>query len=86
MLKLKELFGDKRIVALAGEKHSGKTNNIVSLLLDFRQQNKETPIYVYGLPAEVIELLQKHNIIEISDLQQLINKKDCLLILDEYQR
>lgn len=86
MSKLKEIFGDARIVGFAGEKNSGKTNNIVNLIKDYRKEKKNVPIYVYGMPDEVMTYLGTYNVKEISSLKHLIKKKDCILILDEFQK
>ncbi|MFA6074020.1 MAG: hypothetical protein WC758_07935 [Candidatus Woesearchaeota archaeon] len=86
-IKLKEVFGDKRVLGLAGEKNSGKTNNLMALLKDFRNKNKTTEIYVFGLEEQVLNWVKKfENVFEISSLEQLRDKKDSLIILDEFQR
>jgi hypothetical protein len=87
MSKLAEIFKNSRIVALAGEKNSGKTNNLIYLIKEFRETDKKTPIYVFGMPDSVMKYLRtKLNVKEISQLRHLIQKKDCLLILDECQK
>ena len=83
---LKKAFGKKRIIALAGNKNSGKTNNLVYLIKQFRKHNKKTPIYAYGMPLEVMQYLKHLKVREISRLTHLVKKKGCLLILDEYQK
>lgn len=86
-IKLKTLFGDYRVVGLAGEKSSGKTNNLISLIEDFRINNKETKIYLYGLDEICLKYLNKFdNIFEVSSLEQLSDKKNCLIIVDEFQK
>lgn len=85
-MKLKTIFGKNRIVGLAGNKHTGKTNNLVSLIKDFRGEDKKTSIYAYGLPLEVMRHLKKLNVEEVSSLSHLLKKKDCILILDEFQK
>lgn len=86
-IKLKTLFGDYRVVGLAGEKSSGKTNNLISLIEDFRSENKETKIYVYGLDEICLKYLKKfNNIFEVSSLEQLSDKENCLIIIDEFQK
>jgi hypothetical protein len=86
-IKLKEAFGDKRILGLAGEKNSAKTNNLMALIKDFREQNKTTEIYVFGLEETVLNWVKKfEKVFEISSLEQLRDKKDALIILDEYQK
>lgn len=86
-MELKEIFGDKRIVGLAGEKSSGKTNNLVSLIKEFRKEKQDIPIYVYGFDEVTLNYVKKlRNVFEISSLSHLINKQDCLIILDEFQR
>lgn len=82
--KLSNVFKNCRIVGLAGIKNSGKSNNLASLIINFRKTNKLVPIYVYGMSDEVISTLP--NVKEISSLTQLIYKRDCILILDEFQR
>lgn len=83
---LKEVFGDRRIVGFAGEKSSGKTNNLMALVKDFRQHNKDTPIYVFGLEQSALDwILKFKNVYEINGLSQLSNKRDALFILDEMQ-
>lgn len=86
MLLLKKLFNNKKIVGLAGSKNTGKTNNLVYLIKNFREHNKITPIYAYGMPKQVMDYLKKLGVIEISSLRHLIKKKDCLIIIDEFQK
>jgi len=83
---IKQAFGDKRIIALAGIKNSGKTNNLVSMARDLRVNGNKTPIYAYGMPFGVMQYLKGLGVKEISTLRHLINKTDCILILDEYQK
>lgn len=83
---LKEIFKDCRVVALAGEKNSGKTNNLVYLLKQLREKNKDIKIYAYGMEKGVMDYLSKElKIKEISSLSHIVGKKNCLLILDEFQ-
>lgn len=85
--KLEIVFGESRIVGLAGEKNSGKTNNLMALLKDFREKNKKTPIYVYGLNNTTMEWVKKlGNVFEVSSLDQLSSKENSLIIIDEMQR
>lgn len=84
MSKLKDIFKDCRIVGLAGIKNSGKSNNLASLIIDFRKENKKVPIYIYGMSDTVMDVLP--NTKEISSLSQLVYKRNCILILDEFQR
>jgi len=84
--KLKQVFGKKRIVGLAGNKSSGKTNNLIHLITDFRKYNEKVKIFSYGLPMELKPVQKKLKIKEISSIKQLINKKDCILIIDEFQK
>lgn len=84
---LKTAFGEYRIIGLAGEKNSGKTNNLMALLKNFRENNKTTPIYVYGLNDVTLEWVKKlGNVFEVSSLSQLSNKGTCLIVIDEMQR
>jgi len=84
---LKKLFGNKRIVGLAGEKSSGKTNNLMAIIKDFRKYNKTTKIYFYGLDGVTTTWLKKQgNCFEVSSINQLTNKDGCIFILDEVQR
>lgn len=84
---LQTIFGDYRIVGLAGDKSTGKTNNLMALVKDFRFLNTITPIYVYGLnEATLTWLMQFQNVFEISTIEQLSNKKDSLIIIDEFQK
>ncbi len=86
MSKLKQIFKDVRIVALAGDKNTGKTNNLVSLIVDYRKKKPEIPIYVYGMPSAIIKYLSRYGVEEISSLSHMVHKKDCILIIDEFQR
>jgi len=83
---IKNLFKDCRIVSLAGLKNTGKTNNLVYLIKELRETNKDIPIYVFGMPIQVMNYLTRFNIKEISSLKHLIRKKNCLLIIDEFQK
>lgn len=81
------LFGDKRVVGLAGDKSTGKTNNLMALLREFRESNKNTPIYVYGLNENTLNWVKKlGGVFEVSSIEQLTDKKDSLIVVDEYQR
>ena len=87
--KLKQLFqyGKVRIVAIAGNRNTGKTNNIIALIHDYRQKNNNTPIYCYGLQSTVMQYVNKnYQCIEISSLLQLVTKKNCIVVIDECQR
>jgi len=67
--------------------NSGKTNNLIALLKDYRKNNSKTKIYLYGFNEVGLKYLKKlKNIFEISSLEQLSNKKDCLIIIEEFQR
>ena len=85
-MMLKDIFGDCRIIGLAGLKNTGKTNNLVYLIKDFRDKDKKVPIYAYGMPNQVMAFLKRMGVKEISELKHLVKKKDCILILDEFQR
>lgn len=84
---LKEVFGNCRIVGLAGEKDSGKTNNLVAMIKDFRKNNKKTEIYVFGFEENVLRWMQEQfkGIYEISTLEHLRNKRNALIIIDEFE-
>jgi len=86
MNNLKKAFGNKRIIGLAGMKSTGKTNNLIYLLKEFREKDKITPVYVYGIPEMGIKYLTSINIKEISSLRHLVKKKNSLLIVDEFQK
>ncbi len=72
----KKIFDEKhRIVAMPGDKDSGKTNNIVRAIIEYRKDRKDVPIYAFGLPVEVMKFLTKFNVTEISSLKQMIKKE-----------
>jgi hypothetical protein len=85
-IKLKEIFGDKRIVALVGEKNQGKTNNLTYLIKQYRESRKDIPIFIYGFPSDIVHYLKKYNVQEISSMKHLVQKRDCILILDQVER
>lgn len=86
-MKIKELFGNARVVGIAGEKSSGKTNNIIALIEDFRKNNSETPIYVYGFDHRALSWLKNMgNVYEFSSINHLSGKQDSLIIVDEFQK
>ena len=86
-MKIKEIFGNKRIVGLAGDKDTGKTNNLMALIKGFRTKNKTTKIYVFGLNECALKWLTAlPNIFEISSLSQLSDKENSLIIIDEFQK
>lgn len=84
--KLHKVFKGCRIVGLAGNKHTGKTNNICQMIREYRSVEKSIPIYVYGLPRSTLKALSNYGVREISSLKQMIEKKDCILVLDEFQK
>lgn len=84
---LEEVFGNKKVIGLAGKKDEGKTNNLMALLKDFRKFNKQTKIYVFGLDKKTLKWIKKQTkVYEVSSIKQLSNKKDYLIIIDEFQR
>ena len=84
---LEEVFGNNRVCAIAGDKSTGKTNNLAALARNFRKFNKTTQILVYGVEDTTLRWLRNlGNVFEISSLSQLSNKKDCLIFIDEFQR
>jgi len=86
MTKLKNIFKDCKIVGLAGIKNSGKTNNLIHLIKDYRKLKPDTNVYAYGMPVNVMTYLKDFGVREISSLRHLVHKKDCILIIDEFQR
>jgi len=86
--KMQILFGNKRIVLLAGDKDCGKTNNLISLILDFRKENTHTPIYLYGINESVFQFLNSKigGIYKITSLKQMVGKSGALFIIDEFQK
>ena len=87
MEDIKKLFGEQRIVGLAGKQNSGKTNNLMALIRNFRKENKKTPVYVYGLNEKIIKWLDNLKLVfEISNLEQLSDKTNSLIIIDEFQK
>lgn len=81
----KTVFKNSRIVGLAGSKSTGKTNNLVSMIVEYRLSNPDTPIYVFGIEQGVMRYLKSIGIKEISSLRHLHNKRDCIIIIDEFQ-
>jgi hypothetical protein len=77
-----------RVVGLAGEKNTGKTNNVVYLIDNLLNSSKKKyDILIYGFQDSVTNyLLAKKGIKEISSLKQLAFKKDTIIIIDEFQR
>lgn len=86
MMKFEKIFRGLRIIGFAGDRHTGKSNNLVSLILDFKKYNNKTPIYVYGFNREINKFLKGKGVIEVSTLKQITLKKDCILIIDEFQK
>ena len=86
MSKLGMIFGKDRIIALAGEKNTGKTNNLISLIVDYRKTNTKTPIFAYGMAPSVMDYLKTIGVRELSEMSHLIGKKDCIIVLDEFQK
>lgn len=85
-MNLKKLFGDKRIVALVGEKSSGKTNNLMSAVKEFRQKNDSTEILFFGLDSRTSDWISRFpNTHEFSELEHLNGKENCIIIIDEMQ-
>jgi hypothetical protein len=84
--KLDIIFKKDRLIGLAGNKNTGKTNNLCQLLKEYKAVNPDTMIYVYGMPQEVIIALNKLGIIEVSSLDQLVDKKNCIIVIDEFQK
>jgi len=86
-MKIADIFNESRIIGYAGNRNCGKTNNLVSLIVNFRNYNTKTPIYVFGFDKTTYDYLKKFgNIFAISSLDQLIGKKNSLFILDEMQK
>lgn len=83
---LKQVFFDCRVVGMAGSKDSGKTNNLAYLIYNLRKDNTQISIYAFGFPLQTMEFLRDFGVIEISSLKHLINKRNCVIILDEIQR
>jgi hypothetical protein len=80
--KLKQIFNKCRIVGLAGVKSSGKTNNLIYLLSEL----ETTKVYFYGVDDITTNYLLKKGFEEISSLTQLVDKKNCLIVIDEFQK
>jgi hypothetical protein len=85
-MKLEKIFKYGRVAGIAGNRHTGKTNNIISLIVDFRKHNKTTKICAFGLPSTLEPLLAELNVDIVETLQQLATKKEYIIILDEFQK
>lgn len=85
-MTFKEIFKDCRIAALVGNKQVGKTNNIFFMVKELRKENKDLMVYAYGMPEGLNPLLIELDVLEISSLSQMVKKKGCLLIIEEFQR
>ena len=85
-MSFKEIFKDCRIAGLAGNKNTGKTNNLFFLLQELRKENKDLMIYAYGIPEALKPLLLELDVLEISSLKQMVGKKGSLFIIEEMQR
>jgi len=83
---LKTIFKGGRVVGLAGNKSSGKSNNVAYMIKQYRELGGQAPIYVYGFPQEAMEYLNSLGVHEIDSIEQLGTKKDCLIFIDEFQR
>lgn len=83
---LPEIFQDCHVVGLAGERNTGKTNNLIYLLLKFREKNKTTPVFCYGFPINFYHPFQRLDIKSIDSMGQLVNKQNAILIIEEFQR
>lgn len=86
MTKLEQIFNNNRIVALAGNKNSGKTNNIVYLIKEQLLSTPNLTICVYGFEYSVTKYLLSIGCTEISDLRHMVDKKNTLFIIDEMQK
>jgi DNA replication protein DnaC len=84
-VSLKQLFKDKRILALAGAKNSGKTNNLVFLISKL-SKDKLRKVYFYGFPYSVAKYLKGLGCKEIESIKQMVGKRGCLFVLDEFQK
>ena len=86
-LLMEYVFNDCRIAALAGEKNTGKTNNLVYLLLDFHKHNKDVQLVIYGFDEITTELLiNKCKAKVVNHLAQLNEYRNSLFVLDEAQK
>jgi hypothetical protein len=85
-MEIKQIFGNNRIIGFAGDKNTGKSNNLVALIINFRKYNETTPIYTYGFKKEVVSFLENYGVTEVTTLKQITLKKDCLIIMDEFQK
>jgi hypothetical protein len=83
---LPQIFEHGHIIGFAGKRNTRETNNLCYLIKKFRQTNKATQIFIYGFPQEVVKYLKQYGVVEIDSLRQLINKRDCIIIMDEMQR
>lgn len=86
MTKLEKIFNKARIVSLVGNKNTGKTNNLVHLIKEQKEETPELKVYIFGFEPTVTEYLKKLKCIEISDLKHMVDKKNSLFIIDEMQK
>lgn len=87
MTRLEKIFGNKRIIALCGNKNTGKTNNLVDLIREQRRKTPDLNICIFGFEPIVTKyLINALKCVEISDMRHLNGKRNTLFILDEFQR
>lgn len=57
MTKLSKVFDGARVVTLAGNKNTGKTNNVVHLIKEQREATPKLSICVFGFAPCVMDYL-----------------------------
>ncbi len=83
---LKQVFNNNRIVGLIGNSHTGKTNNLIYLIKEFKKANRKAGVVVYGFNKESTDYLKKIGCETADSLEQLSLARNKLVCLDEFQR
>ena len=84
---LKTIFTGSRVVGVVGETNSGKSNNIIFLLDNFRKSNPDSNVAIYGFKEEVADILRvKYKVDVLSTLEHISDCRNTLIILDEFQK
>lgn len=86
-LGIGRLFGQDRIVGLAGVTNCGKTNNLIAIIKEYCEFNPERKIYIFGFDKSARQfMLNFKNVSEFSDLNQLSTVENSLIVIDEFQK
>jgi hypothetical protein len=83
--ELNNIFKSNRVLGIVGNQNTAKSSLVLSELLLLKKEHKDMNIYVFGVEQKLKPYLEKHNIIFLHNMEDILDLKirDSVIYIDE---